>query len=162
MNIDLTDVVVDTNVFLHADDPSTPHQSAARELVVALVNGHIALCVDKKNANSGDGDYNSLILAEYAKHVRATMLAFPILQQLLAGRGAKFVPRAVPDGIRKQIRQAVPGNTRDRTFVQTAYNTESGVLASHDFTDFPLGVRAGLKARTGVRVATADAIVGNP
>ena len=152
----LADIVVDTNVFLHAENRQEPRREQAQFLLLALQQQSCTtlLCVDE-GFDLREADNKSHIGSEYLKHLRFGTLAFAVVVHLLSSRRIKQVPRGVPPNVSRSIsRQGVTGV--DRTFVKVAYNSDDKTLACHDFGDLPDAVRARLRDAIGVQILAAD------
>lgn len=146
----LPDVVVDTNVLMHADDDRQTHQEDARALLQDLLDGRTFLCVDEGFAIE-EGANRSLIGGEYFQRLNATHTAMAVLAQLFAGGAVRLVSKTVPRGVKKHLEQTIR-NKRDRTFLAVAHNSQGHVLCSHDSQDMQEGKRGFLKAKVDVDV----------
>jgi hypothetical protein len=152
----LADIVVDTNVFMHAGDAREPRRRQAEDLLRALQQTTCTtlLCVDE-GFDLNEARNKSHIGSEYLKHLRFGTLALAVITNLAGSLRIKPVPRGVAPNVSRQItQQGVRGV--DRTFVQVAYNSQDKTLACHDFDDLPNTVRARLRAKIGVAILAAD------
>jgi hypothetical protein len=150
----LDDVVIDTNVLLHADDPRQPHQADAYALLQELVASGTALCVDE-GFDVDESRNASLIGGEYFQRLTATNTATAVLAHMFASGRVKLVKRRLPDGARKAINQCVR-TKRDRTFLAVTRNSADRVLCSHDFEDMQDKKRAFLTSKLGIDVVKVD------
>jgi hypothetical protein len=148
----LDDVVVDTNIFAHAQNPAEPRFSDAGRFLRTLLDCETKLCVDRLFAL--DHKNSSLIGSEYLSTINAGGTSFEVLRMLLVSDRVKSVPGTVPPNVRKRVVRI--RNRRDRTFVSVAYNSDEHVLVSHDRIDFPDAIRESLKAEIGVTIADAS------
>lgn len=149
----LTDVIVDTNVLLHADNPEEARQGEAVNLVRALVTGPTAVCVDE-GFSPEEGDNRSLIGGEYLDKLTAVSLGYQMLVHVFSEGRIVEVSTSVSDQVRGIVRKAV-NKPRDRTFLRVAYNSKERVLCSHDYEDFPARARRQLQKRLDVTVCDA-------
>lgn len=149
----LDDVVVDTNVLLHAEDERQPFREDSQGLLADLVDGKARLCIDD-GFDVDPAKNRSLIGGEYHDRVSPSCPSFGVLAELFRSGGVTFVPRGVPAAVKKSIEQSVR-NKRDRTFICVAHNSSGKTLCSHDYTDLQPKKRKYLKEKTGVQVLTA-------
>jgi hypothetical protein len=150
----LVDIVIDTNVFLHAENPQEPRQRDADALLNKIRACVVQLCVDD-GFDIVEAQNRSVIGAEYLKWLRAGSLGYALVTFLAGSARLKILPRAVPAKVSKAIRTQVP-NGPDRTFLKIAFNSQEKVLSSHDFNDIPQTVRNRLFAQVGLSVVDAD------
>lgn len=149
----LVDLVVDTNVLLHADDPRQSQQTVAYNLLQDLLSCGTALCVDD-GFDIDEARNASLIGGEYFERLSATHTATAVIAHLFATGRVKFVSRSVPTPVKKCIEQCVR-KKRDRTFLAVAHNSTERILCSHDFEDMQEAKRKHLKSTTAVVVLAA-------
>lgn len=152
----LTDIVIDTNVLLHADDPRQAHQAQAYELLQKLRRVTTALCVDE-GFDLDESKNASLIGGEYFERLTATHTATALLAHLFANDRVKLVTRSVTPGVQKALNQCVR-KKRDRTFLAVARNSAERILCSHDFEDMQTTKRKFLKDRVGVEVLAVEVV----
>lgn len=152
----LSELVVDTNVLLHADDPRQAHCDDAQALLRDLLEGKTCLCVDE-GFDLDEARNQSLIGGEYFSRLAASSTASAVLAELFSTGAVHFVSRTVTRAVKKNIEQTVR-KKRDRTFLFVAHNSDGKVLCSHDYEDMQKAKRRFLKAKTGVEVLrVADA-----
>jgi predicted nucleic acid-binding protein len=149
----LVDVVLDTNVLLHADDERQDHQADARGLLDDLLVNETALCVDA-GFDTDTAKNRSLIGGEYLENLNPTHTAMAVIAHLFATDRVRFVSRSVPPAVKKCVEQCVR-KKRDRTFLLVAYNSHERVLCSHDYEDMQAKKRQHLK-----KVAKVDVLQG--
>jgi hypothetical protein len=146
----LSDLVIDTNILLHASNPGDPNFGIAKVFLETLLNVSTILCVEK--GFSPDRARNcSCIMGEYLDHLRVGTLGFVVIQALAAKERIKGVERTVGQREAKKIRQEIRDKS-DRIFVKVALNTEEHILVSHDFTHFTVHVRSSLERGIGVSI----------
>lgn len=153
----LSDIVVDANILVHANNFHEPRQSDAREFLLLLHKSESLLCVDE-GFHIDEAKNRSIIGYEYLKHLSFGMLGFAVVAYLASSSRIKVVPRKVPEGVSKKIRMKV-GNTHDRVYVRVAFNAEDRTLASHDYKDLPQGVRGELHRTINVRIMSAREVL---
>ena len=150
----LVDIVLDTNVLMHADNSIEPRRQMSRDLLVALKDCETHLCVDE-GFDLDTSKNRSQIGSEYLKHLRYGMLGLAVVAHLAGSLRLRQVSRRAPQNVAKQIRMRVSKGV-DRTFLLVAFNSNGKTLACHDFNDVSIRVRANLRAKIGVRVLAAD------
>jgi len=148
--VSLHDVVVDTNVLLHADDPRQSHQADAQLVLTRLLKGDASLCVDE-GFDLDESRNSSLIGAEYLSHLTATHTATPVIAHLMASGRVTFLPKKTSRAVKQCVDQCVK-KPRDRTFLLIAHNSDDQVLCSHDFEDMQPRKRKHLLAAIDVRI----------
>jgi len=153
----LIDIVLDTNVLMHADDPRQPLMQMSRDLLSALQlpTCKTHLCVDE-GFDLDEAKNRSQIGSEYLEHLDFGMLGLAVVAHLAGSLRVKQVSRAVPPHVSKKIYTQVPKGP-DRTFLKVAFNAADKTLACHDFGDVPAPVRTRLQRAIGVHVLDATA-----
>jgi hypothetical protein len=151
----LDDIVIDTNVLVHASNQAIPFHAAALLLVSVLNDSSTSLCVDE-GFHVAEALNQSLIGGEYNQHLIIGMIGYAIVATLANTGRLKQVPRRVPRATAKTVQRLVPRNPRDRTFIHVTINSTEHILVSHDFDDFPGGVRKDLQRQVGVSVIIAE------
>jgi predicted nucleic acid-binding protein len=146
----LSDLVIDTNVLLHASNPNDPNFVRAKVFLETLLSVSTILCVEE-GFSPDRASNRSYIMGEYLDFLRAGTLGLAVIQTLAAKERIKGVERAVDEREAKKIRQRVYDKT-DRIFVKVALNTKERVLVSHDFTHFANHVRSSLERDIGVSI----------
>ena len=149
----IEDVVVDTNVFVHSDNPGVDEFESSLRFMNRLLESLVALCIDD-GFNVDESKNRSLIGNEYFKHIKGT-LAKSVLAHLAQNQRIKVVGKSVEHSQRKLILQSV-SNKRDRNFLFVALNSSSKHLVSHDFRDFNKSKRKFINKKVGVIFATAS------
>lgn len=149
----LADIVLDTNVLLHAHNPEEARHQASQELLIELRNGATHLCVDE-GFDLDESKNRSQIGGEYLKHLRFGMLGLAVVAHLASSLRIRQLSRSVPQSVGKYIRQqGVP--QADRIFLFVAYNSQSKTFTCHDFNDVPNTVRARLRDEIGLLILDA-------
>ena len=150
----LIDIVIDTNIFLHAVNQQEIRRKDADALLTKIRTCTVHLCVDE-GFTLMEAQNRSVIGAEYIKHLRVGTVGFALVSFLAGSNRVKIVPKGVPANISRAIRSQVPKGP-DRTFLYVAFNSQEKVLSSHDFGDIPQQVRNRLLAKVGLHVLAAD------
>ena len=138
----LEDIVIDTNVLMHANNPSSGRQQQAVELISAMLGASTALCLDAVFVGDLAQPKSSLIEHEYMENLGAPSIGSEFLIRMASTGRIVRLPRTVEEDARQWINRQI-GNPRDRTFIRVTVNSSERVLVSHDFQDFPTDVRAG-------------------
>ncbi len=161
----IDDLVIDTNVLVHASNPAVPRHEAALLFATSLLAADTLLCLDE-GFSAIEAQNRSLIGGEYYQHLVVGMIGYAVVATLAASERVKQVSKTVPAAARTRIKRLIPRNPRDRTFVQVAVNSTDNVLVSHDFDDLGDDVRRKLRAEVGIDVDTAEQallrLVDNP
>jgi hypothetical protein len=155
--VSLDDLVVDTNVLMHVDDPRQDHQEDAIALLQKLSAAATALCVDE-GFDMDPAVNTSLIGGEYLQLLTGAHTALAIIAHMFASDRIRTVRRKVPQATKKSIEQCVR-KKRDRTFIAVAHNSAEGILCSHDFEDMQKKKRNHIRRATGVQIVLADKAV---
>lgn len=149
----LEDIVIDTNVMLHAQNPAESRFSSSAELLQCIVEGTTSLCVDEGFDERPERN-RSFITAEYLGKLQFGSLGYAVVTQLAAQLRIKEVPRRAPQSVARRINQLIRNKT-DRIFLGVAFNSQEGVLVSHDYTDFQSQKRTTIRTELKVRVLEA-------
>jgi len=151
----MDDVVVDTNVFKHAQDRSSHHFMASAQFIASLLGSEVKLCLDQGFDIDNSAQPTSLIGAEYTKHLQPQSYGHIALALLLATGRYKAVGTKVSDAARKWS-DAEIGKKRDRTFFRVAALSVDKTLVSHDEEDFSMPIRTSAKRKFSVTICMAD------
>lgn len=154
----LIDLVVDTNVFVHADNPSEKRHAASVSLLDALFEGSTCLGVDE-GFDLDPAANESLMGQEYLERLTPLSAGFRVLAHLAQSGRTKFVPRKFDAATRDQVKQLVR-NKRDRTFLLVSTEMDDRVFCSHDFKDFQKRKRREIKSKLHVSILEAQEVIG--
>jgi len=149
----LRDVVVDTNVFAHAQNPDEERFDASLRFVRRLLDVKTLLCIDPGFKLPPDVN-RSLIGAEYLEHLHFGSFAFNALATLLAGERTSEIKLTVPHATKKRVLQLIR-KPRDRSFLIAAINSNENVFVSHDYEDFQVDKRECIRREFAVRIQEA-------
>lgn len=155
----MRDIVVDTNVFVHAQDRTSEYFVSAAQFVAALLGGETRLCLDKEFDFDNPGQPGSLIGAEYGKHLQPQSYGHVALAVLLATGRFRAIGTKVSDAARKWSDEEIK-KKRDRTFFRVAALSAEKTLVSHDKDDFPAAVRRAAQKKFSVNICEAKAAKG--
>lgn len=149
----LIDIVVDTNVLVHASNPNLPQSRCSLDLINSLLVASTQLCVDP--GFDIDGARNrSQIGGEYMEHMQHGMMGYVLITEAASQRRIKPVSRNVNPGTNNRLR-ALGLPPIDRLFVKVASNSVERVLTSHDDRHFSDHVCDEIQRRLGVGVLDA-------
>lgn len=149
MTLSLTDVVIDTNVFVHAGNPNVEHFNGTIKFLKEVLNSETVICVDENK-----DEYFGKILHEYRDKIKGQHFGFYVFSKLLERGRFVNVERKIPQREKKILRGLINkrGSQTDKIFVIVAYNSGENILVSHDFGDFSRDTRGKLKKYLGVEV----------
>lgn len=151
----MDDVVIDTNVLMHASDPREQLCPSARSLAQVILDTDIKICVDE-GFDTDPAKNRSLIGNEYNTHIRFGTFAHGFILRLASERRIRTLSRNVERRVKKVILQRLR-KPRDRVFVCVTTNSLERVLVSHDFEDFSEAKRADLRHELDIEIVTAAA-----
>jgi predicted nucleic acid-binding protein len=150
----LDDVVVDTNIWVHAQNPGEQRFKASVDFLNILRQCTTTLCIDRVFDITG-AQNTSLIGHEYMENL-SPGFAYSVLQHLLASARVKSISDRIPNNDKRKLEDLVRNNTKDRRFVRVAYNSVEHYLVSHDLTDFSVRVRSEIQRHLGVEIVEAE------
>ena len=78
----LADIVIDTNVFLHAENEQEVRRESCQSLVALLREGNTLLCVDDGFNLLEESKNRSQIGREYIEHLRVGSVGYEIVRHL--------------------------------------------------------------------------------
>lgn len=149
----MKDIVLDTNVLMHCDNPTEIRCENARALVKALVESKTSLCVDEGFSRL-EADNRSRIGSEYLEKLKSGSLGNALVARLAQTGRIAFVSTTVTNRIRRIVTRYVTDKS-DRVFAKVAANSVERVLVSHDFAAFSNNVRSTLKRDAQITVEAA-------
>ena len=150
----LVDLVIDTNVLAHANNPENQHNSASINLIEALYSCSSLICVDE-GFSIIEAENRSFIGSEYLENLVPGMLGYNVISYLASIDRVKIVTKRTSSQISRYINQRV-FNNKDKIFLKVTFNSIEKVLISHDFTDFPTRLRTEFNRRQSICIFTAD------
>jgi len=148
-------IVVDTNVIAHADNPISGFQRDSKRLLIRILQrADTHLAFDRAPAST-ESSNQSQILCEYLEHVNfATPLGQNFLKSIFESNLFAVVGRTRNQREKKIIIREV-SDKLDRLFLRVACMTNSRKFFSHDFDDFPQTKRTRLKRELRISFFTA-------
>jgi hypothetical protein len=157
----MQDVVVDTNVLMHASDPRERLCPAARQFAEKILGTDVKICVDE-GFDTDPAKNRSLIGHEYLTHIRFGSFAYGFILKLAGQRRISPLSRHVDPRAKKLILQRLRKPV-DRIFVSVTINSLEAILVSHDFEDFSAEKRVEFRRELDVHIITAaDALAHIP
>jgi predicted nucleic acid-binding protein len=155
--VPLIDIVVDTNVWMHAQMPGQKRMGRSVALCRALLEGQCLLRVDD-GFQLDEARNTSMIGSEYHAHLRFDRnpgkIAVETIAALLRTRRVRSTPIALERSSKKLLDQLIHDSI-DRRFVRVAANSSEHILVTHDWEDFTAGKRKQLTKKTGVKFVDA-------
>lgn len=150
----MKEIVVDTNVFVRANNDALKDCADCVVFLDALETASTLLCVDE-GFNSDPARNKSLIGHEYITHLQLGMKGYTTLLVLLQSDRVKVRPKTISASSLKRLNQLIP-NKWDRTFVRVTANTKERTLVSHDFRDFTAKKRTIIKRHFDLTVCRVE------
>jgi hypothetical protein len=149
----MDDIVVDTNVFAHTQNPNNEHFSASVTFTNSLLDSDVLLCVDK-GFQLDESKNRSIICYEYLQHIVFGSPAYFVILKLAMDGRIMQLDRLTNRSTSRKINQLL-ANKHDRTFLNVACNSSDKTLVSHDYVDFSIAKRRTIKREIDVDVITA-------
>lgn len=148
------DVVVDTNVLAHADDPKKATSQASQQLLLFIKESELKWVLDDQGKKAPNPE-TSLLHAEYRNTIVEMGFSATVFAFLLRTNRVIFAPRP-GEQVRKAIRKLVPANKGDQAVLGAAVGSTDGVLVSNDFGDFTAAVRTSVLKELSVTVVDCE------
>lgn len=149
----LNDIVIDTNVLMHAQNPNEKRFGDSSVLINTILISNTDLCVDE-GFSEEEGRNKSLIGSEYIDNLYFGSLGFSLIVDLVQQNRIKPLKRRAPQKIARKINQIL-SNKKDRIFLNVAFNSVEKVFVSHDFADFQMPKRNKILSDFTIRVIEA-------
>ncbi len=144
----LEDIILDTNVLMHADNPVSGRQEASEHLIILLSNSTTIIYVDRAGR----------IRLEYREYLVPGSVGSAFVSAMV--RRSQLV--AIEIQARPEDRRWIWKNINDpcdRAFLRVAVASKEKVLTSHDFDDFHNRKRSAIRRRLRVSVETAESTI---
>ena len=148
----LRDIVIDTNVFLHAHDSRLTCSGDANRVLTILRQSTTYLCIDE-GFDTNPARNASLIGGEYLEHFHHGSVPFAIITELAGAQRLLPVSKKVHPSIGRKINQILR-DPRDRTFLKVSINSVNRFFCCHDFIDFSPAKRSSIKRDFDVNIKT--------
>ena len=148
-----SDIVIDTNVLMHANDDRQSMQRQCIFILEKIVNSDISLCVDEGHSIC-EALNRSKITSEYLNILSSGTFGYNFVVFLAQNKRIKILSAKVSKEIGKIIRK----NVRDKTdvcFVKIAFKSREKLFISHDYVAMDLDRRNSIRDSIGVRVVCA-------
>jgi predicted nucleic acid-binding protein len=148
----LVDIVLDTNVLVHAKNRNSPFNDHSNALLEALRSGSTVWLMDE-GFDIDEATNKSRIYSEYRSKLVASDVGLATLATLARTGRVRMVPacsREHRDLIRRWIKDAA-----DRYFVRTACESTEKTFVTHDDRSMPQRSRNALKEK--LRIVFVDA-----
>lgn len=146
-------VVVDTNIFVHANDENVHcHDACINVLTHLLHSDDDYINVDINFDFTQEARNNSPIGEEYWEHIPNGGIGEAMILQAIEDERIEFLDEPHWH-IDKKIRVNYPKmKIPDRFFLKITYKSVNKILISEDFEDFSMKRRGEIKGLLGVRV----------
>jgi hypothetical protein len=146
------DIVIDTNVFVHADNCGIDYYYSAKEFLKKVEKSSVKLCLDA-GFDPVESRNRSHIGGEYYRVLRQGTRGYNTLMTLVrANRYKVFNGGEIAK--RKRNAGKLIHNSPDIYFLCVAILSYDHLLVSNDLTDFTEGKRSKILENFGVRVLT--------
>ena len=132
----LTDIIIDTNIFVHADTLKNSNRDSAIRFLSTLKGKKTQLCVDEHYDFDDSSKNESFIVNEYLNHIGHGSFSFGILLYLLSKNRIIPKSRNVPPGVSKKIVNIIH-DKKDRVFGKVAHNSINKTIITHNSPHFP-------------------------
>lgn len=151
----IVDIVIDTNILMHANNNEEATQEDCIALINYLLNSTELVCIDTAI------DVNqSRILHEYIDKLRTPgTTGRNFVERMLQWQRFKPVSKSVNQRKTKIINQNINHNkNEDKIFVKVTCNSVEKLLVSHDFEDFQNWKRDLFNDELEIQIVTASEI----
>lgn len=149
------DLVIDTNIFMHAADRRQNSQAACKKIVERLLTLRWYICVDD-GFNLIESKNRSYIGSEYLNILQFGSIGYSIISHLSINKKIIFLKKTVPAAVSKKIRESVRDKS-DHCFVRIAHNSCRKFLLSHDYDAFSKDCRKDFLKLFGIQIVDAKA-----
>jgi len=152
----IDDIVIDTNILVHADNHEEPRQEHCIAIIEKIYSSEQFLCMDE-GFDVIESKNSSFIGYEYMKHLRFGMQGYALILKLVQEDRLRFVSKKIPATVNNKINRTGIKKS-DRIFVKVTFNSDNKILVTHDYEDFTTKVRGIIKNEIGVNVYDADEV----
>jgi hypothetical protein len=154
----MEDIVLDTNILMHASNPQELRCTASKHLGQILLNGKTRIVVDE-GFDPDMSKNKSMIGHEYFSNITFGSFAFALILKLVSEQRVVGVVKSPGMRAKKIVMQRIR-KPIDRVFVYVTCNSQERTFVSHDFEDFPEEKRLYLRRELGIAVVTATVAAG--
>lgn len=148
------DLVLDTNVLSHADNPASSSQQSALEVIEWMRDSTVFWILDDNGKNQPD-PFTSQLYAEYTQTLSPMGASLQLFIACLAGGRIRFAPRP-GEALRNNVRKLVPKNKKDQVILGATAGTEDKVLVSNDEDDFHTAARKDIHKKLAVTILRSE------
>lgn len=149
----LNDIVIDTNVLLHAQNPNEKRFKDSSNLICKILDENTSLCMDE-GFSEDESKNKSMIGWEYLSNLQYGSIGLNLIAQLALQQRIKQLTKRAPERIVSKINQLIRNKT-DRVFLNVAYNSDEKTLVSHDYKDFQKTKRRFIATNLQIQVIEA-------
>lgn len=150
----VNDVVLDTNVLSHADNPGCPSYAESRNAVLWVVGSNVHWVLDDQGKNAPN-PATSVLFSEYCNTLAPqSHILLQFISCLQRGR-VRFASRPNQTD-RERVRKLVPRNKRDQAILGATLGTVDKLLVSNDLDDFSEAVRKKAAKILGTSILSAS------
>jgi len=147
------DVVLDTNVLSHAENPGVEQQESALAVLDWMRNSDVRWVLDDQGKTAPDPK-TSLLFQEYRATLSPQSASLRLLIDFLSSQRVVFAPRP-GQSVRDCIRRLIQNNVNDRAVLGAAHGSRDRVLVSNDTADFSESVRDSVWQQLEVNIITS-------
>jgi hypothetical protein len=150
------EIVIDTNVLVHACNHDSPYFESAVSLVTELPGVECVLALDD-SGKSAPNQSTSHLYNEYSACMNPLQLPMIVLASLLSAGRVHFYPRLKTTSTEwKYCCRIVPRNKHDRVVLGVAVLCREHTLVSNDFDDFNEDARDVALEKLSVRILDSE------
>lgn len=148
------DIVIDANVFAHAENPNNAYFSSAVDLVTNLVGSDESLALDDTGKRSPN-EATSNLYREYTECLSPNSISFVVIKMLLDSGRVTFHRRPSRE-IWNKCEKLVPRNRNDAIVLGVGVQTDRHLIVSNDYRDFHSKARKKVLKELDVTILDSD------
>jgi len=149
----VSELVVDTNIFLHASNEGVKYCDSARSLLKVIIQNDIAICVDDVY-DSNPARTTSRIGSEYERYITPGTHGHTMLLTIINSGKIKQIEKKKYN-TQKRILTRIIRDKTDLVFVVISIGVAGQTLASNDFEDLSQRKRLTINNKFGVSIVTS-------
>lgn len=150
----ISDIVIDTNVFVHSDNPHIHFNNSAKETLQRVIDENIKICVDDI-FDIRECENTSRIGSEYYRNLTPGTYGYTCLLQILIKQNIKQIIKKEFNREKRELGQLVSNRT-DIVFVIVTIGSDCKTLVSNDYQDFNRNNRNIIKRRFDINIKDSD------
>ncbi|SIK10437.1 Uncharacterised protein [Mycobacteroides abscessus subsp. abscessus] len=150
----MNEIVIDANVFAHADNPCDKYFESAVILVNGLLSSALRLAIDDTGKNAPDPS-TSHMYCEYRRCLAPTSPSFTVFNQMLLSGRVVFHPR-LKGAKREACAKLTPANDHDAIVLGVGTLTDLRLIVSNDYSDFHPRMRRQAKKQIDVDLVDSE------